>query len=69
MLRQLVEVWWLLHVRGILTVAFGMFLLFLSGMFAGPLGTAVGLLGVMLIFVLYLLLSGSVGNACGGQEP
>ena len=61
MLRQLVQTWWVLHVRGILAVAFGAFLLFLSDMFAGPLGTAIGLVGVMLIFILYLLLSGFLG--------
>ena len=61
MLRHLVQTWWVLHARGILAVAFGAFLLFLSGMFAGPLGTSIGLIGVMLIFVLYLLLSGVLG--------
>lgn len=61
MLRQLVQTWWLLQARGILAVAFGAFLFFLSGMFAGPLGTAIGLVGVMLIFVLYLLLSAVLG--------
>lgn len=58
MLRNLVQSWWLLHLRGILAVGFGAFLLFLAGTMQGMFNTTIAMLGVLLIFICYLLVSG-----------
>lgn len=58
MLRDLMKAWWLIHVRGLFTVLFGAFLVFLAGSMRGGLMTAVALVGVMLLFVFYLVVSG-----------
>ena len=63
MLRDLVQSWWLLHIRGILTVSFGAFLLFLAGTMQGLFTTTIALVGVMLMFVLYLIASGVLSIA------
>ena len=60
MLRDLMQAWWLLHIRGILTVVFGAFLLFLAGTMQELFTTAIALVGVMLVFVFYLIASGAV---------
>jgi hypothetical protein len=59
MLRDLVESWWLLHIRGIFAVMFGAFLLFLAGTMEGLFTTTIAMVGVMLMFVFYLWLRGS----------
>lgn len=63
MLRDLVQNWWLLHIRGILTVVFGAFLLFLAGTMQNFFTAAIALVGVMLMFVFYLILSGAISIA------
>ena len=63
MLRDLVHSWWLLHIRGILTVTFGGFLLFLAGTMDGFFTTTVALVGVLLMFIFYLIASGALSIA------
>ena len=63
MLRDLVHGWWLLHIRGILTIAFGAFLLFLAGTMDGFFTTTIALVGVMLMFIFYLIASGALSIA------
>lgn len=63
MLRDLVRAWWLVHIRGVLTVLFGAFLIFLAGSMQGQLTAAIALVGVMLIFVFYLVASGLLSLA------
>lgn len=58
MLRNLEQSWWLLHLRGILAVGFGAFLLFLAGSMQGMFNTTIAMLGVLLMFICYLLVSG-----------
>jgi uncharacterized membrane protein HdeD (DUF308 family) len=58
MIRDLVANWWLLRARGILALAFGAFLAFLAGTMEGVFSTAIALVAVLMIFVLYLLVSG-----------
>jgi uncharacterized membrane protein HdeD (DUF308 family) len=58
MIRDLVANWWLLRARGILALAFGAFLVFLAGTMEGAFSTAIALVAVRMIFVLYLLVSG-----------
>ena len=63
MLRDLVQGWWLLHIRGIFTVTFGAFLLFLAGTMDGFFTTTIALVGVMLMFIFYLIASGALSIA------
>lgn len=63
MLRDLVKAWWLVHIRGVLTALFGAVLIFLAGSMREELTTAVALVGVLLIFVFYLLGSGLLSVA------
>jgi uncharacterized membrane protein HdeD (DUF308 family) len=63
MLRDLVKAWWLVHIRGVFTVLFGAFLIFLTGSMQGQLSTAIALVGVLLIFVFYLVGSGLLSLA------
>lgn len=63
MLRDLVKAWWLVHIRGVLTVVFGAFLIFLAGSMQGQLTAAIALVGVLLIFVFYLIGSGLLSIA------
>ena len=65
MLRDLVQSWWLLHVRGIFTVLFGTFLLFLAGTMDGFFTATIGAVGVVLTFILYLIVSGVLSIAAG----
>jgi uncharacterized membrane protein HdeD (DUF308 family) len=65
MLRDLARAWWLVHIRGVLTVLFGAFLIFLAGSMQGQLTTAIALVGVLLIFVFYLVGSGLLSIATG----
>src|SRR5579859_5174095 len=58
MLRKAVANWWLLQIRGIIAVAFGFFLVFLAGTMTEAFTTAVAMVGVLLIFVLYVMGSG-----------
>lgn len=60
MLRDLVQSWWLLHLRGILTLAFGAFLLFLAGTMQGLFSTTIAMVGGLLMFVFYLMVSGAL---------
>lgn len=59
MLRDLVRSWWLLNVRGVFAVLFGAFVLFLAGTMDGFFTTAIAMVGVMFIFVFYLMASGA----------
>ena len=73
MLRALVQTWWLLHVRGVFAVMFGAFLLFLAGTMQGLFTTTIAMVGVMLMFVFYLIASGALSIAAafrmlGGRE-
>lgn len=63
MLRDLARGWWLVHIRGALTVLFGAVLIFLTGSMKGELATAVALVGVLLVFVFYLVASGLLSLA------
>jgi len=63
MLRDLVHSWWLLHIRGIFAVTFGAFLLFLAGTMQGLFTTTIAMVGVMLMFVFYLIASGTLSIA------
>lgn len=63
MLRDLVHSWWLLHIRGILAVTFGGFLLFLAGTMDGFFTSTVALVGVLLMFIFYLIASGALSIA------
>jgi uncharacterized membrane protein HdeD (DUF308 family) len=58
MLREAVANWWLLQIRGIMAVAFGLFLVLLAGMMNGLFTAAIALVAVLLIFVLYAMGSG-----------
>jgi len=58
MIRDLVVNWWLLRARGILALAFGAFLVFLAGTMEGVFSTAIALVAVLMIFLVYLLVSG-----------
>lgn len=60
MLRELAEGWWLLHIRGLFSLMFGAFLLFLAGTMQGLFTTTIAMIGVLLIFVFYLILSGAL---------
>jgi len=60
MLRDLEQGWWLLHLRGILALAFGAFLLFFAGTMQGLFNTTIAMLGVLLMFICYLLVSGAL---------
>lgn len=63
MLRDLARGWWLVHIRGVFTVLFGAILIFLTGSMRGELTTAVALVGVLLVFVFYLIVSGLLSIA------
>lgn len=63
MLRDLVRSWWLLNVRGVFAVLFGAFVLFLAGTMDGFFTTAIAMVGVMFIFVFYLMASGALSIA------
>jgi uncharacterized membrane protein HdeD (DUF308 family) len=63
MLRNLVNAWWLVNLRGVLAVLFGGFLIFLAGSMQGQLSAAIALVGVLLIFVFYLICSGLLSIA------
>ena len=63
MLRSLVKAWWLVNIRGAFTVVFGAFLVFLAGSMQGQLSAAIALVGVLLIFVFYLVGSGLLSIA------
>lgn len=63
MLRDLARGWWLVHIRGVFTVLFGAVLIFLTGSMRGELTTAVVLVGVLLVFILYLFASGLLSLA------
>ncbi len=63
MMHDLVKAWWLVHIRGVLTVLFGAVLIFLAGSMTEELTTAIALVGVLLIFVFYLLASGLLSVA------
>jgi uncharacterized membrane protein HdeD (DUF308 family) len=58
MIRDLVVNWWLLRARGVLALAFGAFLVFLAGTMEGLFSTAIALVAVLMIFLVYLLVSG-----------
>ena len=60
MLRDAVASWWLLQVRGLLAFAFGACLFFLAGIMQGRFTTTIGLVGVFLAFVGYLIAGGAL---------
>ena len=63
MLRDLIQHWWLLHVRGLFALTFGAFLLFLAGTMQGFFTTRIAVVGVMYMFVFYIAVSGALSIA------
>ena len=63
MLRDLVRSWWLINIRGIFAVTFGAFLLFLAATMQGLFTGTIAMVGVLLMFVFYLIASGALSVA------
>ena len=59
-MRDLIRNWWLLHLRGLMALAFGAFLLYLARTMEDILTTSIAMIGVLLAFALYILASGLV---------
>lgn len=57
MLRELIKNWWLLHIRGIVTVIFGLFLMYLAGTMQGIFTTSIGMVAVLIAFMFYVIIS------------
>ena len=56
MLRRIISNWWIVNIRGVLAIMFGIFALSLSGRIAGRFGTAMVVVSVLALFILYLIL-------------
>jgi len=54
---NLINSWWLLHIRGIVTVAFGLFLLCLAGTMEGIFTTSIAMVAVLIAFMFYVIVS------------
>ena len=59
-MRDLVRNWWLLQIRGLMALAFGVFLMYLAGTTEGIFTTSVAMIGVLLAFALYVFASGLI---------
>jgi uncharacterized membrane protein HdeD (DUF308 family) len=57
MLRDLISSWWLLHIRGIVTVFFGLFLMYLAGTMQGIFTTSIAMVAVLIAFMFYVIVS------------
>lgn len=57
MLRGLIRNWWLLHVRGVLALVFGLFLMYLAGTMQGIFTTTIAMVAVLITFMFYVMFS------------
>lgn len=55
MLRRIISNWWIVNMRGMFAVAFGVLTLFLAGRIVGEFGEAMTIVSVLALFVLYLI--------------
>jgi len=62
-MRNLIRSWWLFHLRGLMALSFGAFVMYLAGTMEGVFTTSVAMIGVLLTFGLYVFASGFVSMA------
>lgn len=55
MLRRIISNWWILNIRGIFAIAFGILTLFLAGRIVGEFGEPMTTVSVLALFILYLV--------------
>lgn len=60
MLRELIQSWWLLHIRGVVTVVFGLFLMYLAGTMQGIFTTTIAMVAVLIAFMFYVIVSAAL---------
>jgi|SRR5689334_3298865 len=57
-MRSLIRNWWLFHLRGLMALGFGAFLMYLAGTMEGVFTTSIAMTAVLLTFALYVFASG-----------
>ena len=55
MLRRIISNWWIVNMRGMFAIAFGILTLLLAGRIVGEFGEVITAVSVLALFVLYLI--------------
>ena len=57
MLRDLISNWWLVQIRGVIAILFGLFLMYLAGTMQGIFTTSIAMVAVLIAFMFYIVIS------------